>query len=1851
MFGKMKKRNLLAVILIVAIMASALAIIAYAASVDGKDVRVDQDFQDGKTTGTGPSGKGWTQHEIKTNGDGNKYIEQTHKEFTGDEEPVLKDSDEGKSKYSNTFYDIALSGNQATGNYLSKYEYITIDLDFMSETGMYYNDGISFGAILRGSNTPSSSFSASITGSRGNWKLGGVAINGGAYEWNHLTVKISVSYNASTGYSDTKYDLILNGTTIASNKSFFKSYSASSIENSQLVYLDTLRIAHNIPNASDSNYYNVAYLAGEDAQDYSFCLDNVKVIAYETGYNGTYEDVYGDGSTYDMPRGYVYACVDGEYYESKTDAAAAINAATESVEIFDNFTDTTLVIGSAFTLKTNGYDLAYTTANGYYGQDAGNGTLEFVNTYKITWHFGDESTVEYYSAGDTPIPPYTLEEGESITVNGETRLQGGGWSTTDGGEAIGEIPPVSTSAEYFATYGGVIWYYSYQTTEGGEVLYAKSDNTSDVYTALNALLKSDYASIKLMSDLTFGASLSTGTGTASKRDNIYFDLAGHTLTYTAITANKTDADGNTSWGSYFGNGKSSTFVVGTHVNMNIFSSKPGGKIFNSTFGVGTYTEKKDETTGEITGTFEISTGLAGVSLISSSNNSTVNVGTVTHGNATHDGDNLAAYVPTIFYGGGDSTKVVNFDGGEYYKSVEDQSALIVYTGGNPTITVKNATLSSGNYPLFRTHASYTYPNKITLEIENSILHSNHYSGYADWNANTEIIIKNSYICTNLKSPAGTLTFDTGVRVLASVSVSGATNAAGVESNIRTADLFKTKLNTNTFVYTLNEADPQNSKYNKKESETIHTSEMSAYISYTTAARSDYDIVNWSYNGVTTEPEKWYKGITPTCPFKLTDGAYYKFSYDGLAPATGGKTVTYTVTQKANIPMLMNISLYTDFVYNIYIPTEYSDVILETTLGGKELTLNETVVLNGTEYYIAKLPITASNAAQHFTFTVTLNGQDGVEFTDTYTLSIPNYAKSVLAGGYNESTKTLMNSTLTYIKAACEYFGTSSGDIGEVLSPSKAVAQRPDIVSPTIASVFSGAQLYLGSEIKFRFNIATTESFTATFTYYDTLVQSAPIEKTITQDDLLYDEYGAHYFITLRARDLRRDIKITVDGESYTYCLSNYVYFIKYNATLSANEKLVTLINSIWDYSVAAESFEDGGHRESVTIGGTPLSEFVIVAKTVPEQNAAAILRYQLLQKTGVELTVTDTEGENSIIVKNDLYTANDFTVTVVDGNLVFASALASFMEDAMIDFARDYIATMTDNFNFGEDFAAAYITSTINYKDMGAVGDGVTDDYAAMKLAHDLAYAKGYTVKVNEGVYNIGQHYDPITIRTDVDWTGATIKSDDSKIDVYSNDLHKKNLFSIPSDYTRTTISADSDLVKEINEAGGITDEILEQYDGTFFGYTPGYKAMLIPYYTGRKVYIRYGGNANDGDSQHELIVIDAEGKIDENTPFLLDYSEVSYIYEYRVDDTPITVTGGTIITVANQAECNYDYYGRGISITRSNTVIRGLEHIITDEGDKGAPYSGFISISNCNNFLAENCKLQGHRYYMDEVYDDAGNVIGHNTGMGTYDIGGSTSNSLVFKNCIQTNFNSGNVWYDENGNTGVRNDDSSITSGIWGIMGTNWCKNITYDTCKLSRLDAHSGVVNASVINSEVTTIAIIGGGTMLVKDSTVHGNQLITARTDYGSTWNGELIIENVKFNNFNSTAYIINGLWYNHNFGYKTYMPTTITIDGLQLIGASNATLYMYTDFIPSSIDTYGENGNSGITGFTGSFDISASTFTYNGATYTNKNPMEMTKSISISGVTDENGATFNMNNFLGSSDAYLADLFNRLIGRSS
>ena len=484
-------------------------------------------------------------------------------------------------------------------------------------------------------------------------------------------------------------------------------------------------------------------------------------------------------------------------------------------------------------------------------------------------------------------------------------------------------------------------------------------------------------------------------------------------------------------------------------------------------------------------------------------------------------------------------------------------------------------------------------------------------------------------------------------------------------------------------------------------------------------------------------------------------------------------------------------------------------------------------------------------------------------------------------------------------------------------------------------------------------------------------------------------------------------------------------------------------------------------------------------------------------------------------------------------------------EDVVITFTKNKTRVHTGEngellINVSKKDARRFKTNgLIRYSAFGARGDGKTDDMDAIAATHAFANQHGLSVKADEGAsYYISGKNRTAVIRTDTDFGTAAFVIDDTS--VQNRNAH---VFMVGSNLLPFRLEGVSSLKRN-----------QEKVDVSL----PGTCIVTVTNSNARR-YIRFGPNQNDGSPQTDIFIVDKNGNVDMDAPIIWHFDRITGITALPIDETTLTITGGRFTTIANRAESKYTYYSRGIAIRRSNVLVDGLEHRVTGEGDLGAPYAGFLNIGDCSYVTVRNTILTGRKVY--RTIGSAGVPVS----MGSYDISANRALNVSFVNCSQTN---------------DIND-----SGYWGILGSNYCKNLVYDHCAFSRFDAHMGVANATIRNSILghQGINAIGSGTFTVENSTIYGRSLVNLRSDYGSTWQGEFIIRNCVFvpagGNPVSASLIGGSNSGQHDFGYTCYMPERITIENLRIDDSAHPADYqgpaIFANFNPQMTgDSYVE-----------------------------------------------------------------------------
>ena len=574
--------------------------------------------------------------------------------------------------------------------------------------------------------------------------------------------------------------------------------------------------------------------------------------------------------------------------------------------------------------------------------------------------------------------------------------------------------------------------------------------------------------------------------------------------------------------------------------------------------------------------------------------------------------------------------------------------------------------------------------------------------------------------------------------------------------------------------------------------------------------------------------------------------------------------------------------------------------------------------------------------------------------------------------------------------------------------------------------------------------------------------------------------------------------------------------------------------------------------ETATVAGYDLRGYVLEYPTAFRDQAQAI-QTELYSKVGIWLPKGNATANQKAVILREIdnggegTTENGFIIYVDENrNLVIQTEFPNKFSEGVSEFLnKTILAGGRKEMHYEQSYVFdTFDARNIYYEDFGAKGNGRTDDFEAIKACHAYANQYGHTVNAKaSATYYIGENEagTAAIIQTDVNWNGCKFIFDDTNIEPKSAGYGSAIFLAQTSCSDKTYSQSKNNLPFTSIEKGA-----------TNIGWAPGFDCLIFLTNANVKHFIRHGSNADSGASQTELILVDKDGNIDPSTPLQWTYETITSINVKGTNDKPIVINGGDFDPEAgidnralfqtkhNQAPSEYTYYDRNIKITRSNVVLKNVKHIITDfiprdEGGHGAPYNGFTSIYKCHNVT-----LDGFEFQNPPSYDTTGSG-GGTVNMGTYEISATSANSITWQNCTQSNFFV---------------DGGAVK--FHGMMGTNYCKNLTFDNMFVCSFDAHKGTYNATILNSTVEHLNFIGEGTIRIENTTIYtdgASTIANLRNDYGSTWQGKLIVKDVTLKY--STQYaskaltVITAKWFDHYFGYQTYLPEYIELDNVKLV----------------------------------------------------------------------------------------------------
>ena len=607
----------------------------------------------------------------------------------------------------------------------------------------------------------------------------------------------------------------------------------------------------------------------------------------------------------------------------------------------------------------------------------------------------------------------------------------------------------------------------------------------------------------------------------------------------------------------------------------------------------------------------------------------------------------------------------------------------------------------------------------------------------------------------------------------------------------------------------------------------------------------------------------------------------------------------------------------------------------------------------------------------------------------------------------------------------------------------------------------------------------------------------------------------------------------------------------------------------------------------ITVCGNDISEYKISADLASAdcKAAAEALKSAIYEACGVSCEISDggeSDGKIIAIKKIDkVFGSESFRVYTAGENLLIEYAFSNMLPRAVGEFIEEKIKKADTDLSgliFNKDI------SVVCYDDFGAVGDGVADDFKALYDTHVFANECGQKVVASPDkkyyIFDNSLGTDTaltIPVKTDTDFCGANIIIDDTPIAPHDENpyyhISTKPIFEIlPNDEHLPVRVEDAEILSRIVKEGlnPKTERInikLDGWDGPM---------MLIPWNTGHRVFRRKGYGQFRGEPMHEVIVIDKDGRVSDETPIMFEYTSLDYITAYKLDESSaISFKNAAITTLASRvnsaafdangnAKQKGRYIARGISVKRSYTTVENINHVIENEytlGEcidadgkikvLGCCYQGMFTASNANRVTFKNCIIPGRRCYTSSTYNFRALCV----------------NKIVLDGCVQSNFF---ITLDEEGNMtpsatytpgAVPGMAAATLRGVsmqmqWGVGGTNYCKNMEYLNSTLSRFDAHAGLYNGKIINSNIIAMELTGVGEMIIENVNMYShavrysNGILALRADYGYTWDGDIKIKDVNFYMDPEKRTLVTTHSYrNWYFGYTCAFPN-ITIDNLKL-----------------------------------------------------------------------------------------------------
>ena len=940
-----------------------------------------------------------------------------------------------------------------------------------------------------------------------------------------------------------------------------------------------------------------------------------------------------------MNTGVVENCaVMGQPY---SDIAEAMTTATalpgRSVELTADV-DIPTKIETNGRIYTNGYNLAI--ADGSYGADVvydneGNVVYyEFDETYaslKVTyaWYngIGDFTLDESYvftevKVGQVPTAPDSINVSPLIQKNAAGKhllAYHKGWSAEMDNTTPDEFHPLTVAAAQ-ADNGQPHYVYPVYDTEyndpgytwlvidkDGRFVRGGTDNKLWSSTAFSTFKLAYGETFVLNADFIMYGSFSYGafaTGDGSKM--ISLDVNGFTLKVSPLTAGSRKAD---------------IWTIKNGETLNVFSSRAGGQIIGEGFMDVNYNNAETQQTKGASGgnLFQFQPS----ALDHASNNSTetnmnahLNIGAY-----NGKGEYTAAYAnnltcsaaSVVAIQSGDATCSVNIDGTCFVRNSSDYFGLVFTRYYYGKLNIKNTVLASvtdntvlGAYSAAAVFEEGTLTESPACEIvvDNCVILTKHNGAniLSSNQAMGSITFTNTYTNGAIKATSADKQ---------NVFVGESVHAAALEPSAflgeLTAAYYNKPINLRAFgipasslsvQYIYAEptevgtasaaADLQTLVYTFASTGTALDGDGTVLGNYVVRTVKATDTLKVTFKGIggnediVQEYAVGGKVIAPT--IAGADVGVFKLTHDGTFDVelpevlTASLTVTPGVKSEVSVSGIKtNLSVYSDFLVNLYVPAEYKDYVTKIAVGNNVLDMTD-VVVDGVNYIKVAIAKNAEDAAKNIVFAITLKSE-GYAAAVTVTVSVASYAEKVLANeNSTDADKQLMYYVLNYANEAAKYFGgAADATLAALLETYATVKGEKEentyadaIEELALGQVFASASVKLTSAPAFVLTLKDGFAGTVTVTYGDktrTYVVTADSDREIVVTGM--KAYNFCLNITVNAEGTIGEESVATENAQY-----NLDTFVKYHVESEAAESVACedLLVALYDYVVCAKAY-------------------------------------------------------------------------------------------------------------------------------------------------------------------------------------------------------------------------------------------------------------------------------------------------------------------------------------------------------------------------------------------------------------------------------------------------------------------------------------------------------------------------------------------------------------------------------------------------------------------------------------------------------------------------------------------------------